>query len=140
VSNHLASCGLKRFEHENSPSDDIFRGARSYVEILARIQTLAPDERADVLKFQEHRRSCLPAVLQGEGPSISEAKQKEAKGSKDATPDQGKHQDEGEQTKSPETEIKTPDPPKKQSPVATTGKSAKQVGEPITSVTPLQYT
>jgi hypothetical protein len=24
VSNHLASCGLKRFEHENSPSDDIF--------------------------------------------------------------------------------------------------------------------
>ena len=24
VSNHLANCGLKRFEHENSPSDDIF--------------------------------------------------------------------------------------------------------------------
>jgi hypothetical protein len=24
MSNHLASCGLKRFEHENSPSDDIF--------------------------------------------------------------------------------------------------------------------
>jgi hypothetical protein len=24
VSNHLASCGLKRFEHENSPHDDIF--------------------------------------------------------------------------------------------------------------------
>jgi hypothetical protein len=94
VSNHLASCGLKRFEHENSPSDDIFRGARSYAEILARIQTLAPEERADVLKFQEHRRSCLPAVLRGEGPSTSEVKQKDAEGSKDATPDQGKHQDE----------------------------------------------
>jgi hypothetical protein len=24
VSNHLANCGLKRFEHDNSPSDDIF--------------------------------------------------------------------------------------------------------------------
>jgi len=24
VRNHLANCGLKRFEHENSPSDDIF--------------------------------------------------------------------------------------------------------------------
>jgi hypothetical protein len=155
VSNHLANCGLKRFEHENSPSDDIFRGARSYEEILARIQSLAPEERADVLKFQEHRRSCLPAVLRGEGPSTSEVKQKDAEGSKDATPDQGKHQDEGEQMKSPEAEIKTPDPPKKQSPeaeiktpdppkkqslVATPGKSAKQIGEPITSVTPLQST
>jgi hypothetical protein len=155
VSNHLANCGLKRFEHENSPSDDIFRGARSYEEILARIQSLAPEERADVLKFQEHRRSCLPAVLRGESPGISETKQKDAEGSKDATPDQGKHQDEGEQTKNPEaekktldppkeqnpeTEIKTPEPPKKQSPVDTPGKSAKQIGEPITSVTPLQST
>jgi hypothetical protein len=72
VSNHLASCRLKRFEHENSPSDDIFRGARSYAEVLARIQALAPEERADVLKFQEHRRSCLPPVLQGENPIIVE--------------------------------------------------------------------
>jgi len=52
VSNHLANCGLKRFENENSPSDDIFRGARSYVEILARIQSLAPKERVDVLRFR----------------------------------------------------------------------------------------
>jgi hypothetical protein len=76
-------------------------------------------------------------VLRGEGPSTSEVKQKYVEGSKDATPDQGKHQDEGEQTKSPEIVIKTLDPLKKQSPVATPGKSAKQVGEPITSVTPL---
>jgi hypothetical protein len=55
MSNHLASCGLKRFEHENSPHDDIFRGARSYAEVLARIQALSPEERADVFKFQEHR-------------------------------------------------------------------------------------
>jgi hypothetical protein len=91
MSNHLANCGLKRFEHENSPLDDIFQGTRSYAEILAQIQSLAPKERADVLKFQEHRRSCLPAVLRGEGPSTSEMKQKYAEGSKDVTPDQGKH-------------------------------------------------
>jgi hypothetical protein len=63
VSNHLANCGLKRFEHENSPPDDIFQGARSYEEVLARIRSLAPKDTAAVLKFQEHRRSCLPVVL-----------------------------------------------------------------------------
>jgi hypothetical protein len=35
ISNHLASCELKRFEHENLLSDDIFRGVRSYAEVLA---------------------------------------------------------------------------------------------------------
>jgi hypothetical protein len=94
-------------------------------------------------------------VLRGEGPGISEMKQKDAEGSKEATPDQGKHQGEGEQTQNleteiktleppkeqnPETEIKTPEPPKKQIPVDTPGKSVKQIGEPITSVTPLQST
>jgi hypothetical protein len=79
-------------------------------------------------------------VLRGEGLSTSEVKQKDAKGSKDATPDQEKHQGEGEKSKSLKAEIKTPDPPKKQSPVTTLGKSAKQIREPITSVTPLQST
>ena len=86
ISNHLASCGLKRFEHENSPSDDIFRGMRSYAEVLARIQALAPKERADVLKFQEHRWSFLTPVLRGENPITAEVQQKEAEGSKDTTP------------------------------------------------------
>ena len=65
--------------------------ARSYEEILARIQSFAPEDRAEVLKFQEQRRSYLPVVLRGEGPGISETKQKEAEGSKDATPESGKH-------------------------------------------------
>jgi hypothetical protein len=30
VSNHLTSCGLKRYEHEDSPHDEIFQGVRSY--------------------------------------------------------------------------------------------------------------
>jgi hypothetical protein len=52
--NHLANCGLKIFEHENLPSDDVFQGVRSYEEILSRIQSLEPEDRAEVLKFQEH--------------------------------------------------------------------------------------
>jgi hypothetical protein len=52
MSNHAASCGLKRFEHDNSPHDDIFRGAKSYDEVLARIEALSPKERVDVVRFQ----------------------------------------------------------------------------------------
>jgi hypothetical protein len=141
VSNHLASCGLKRFEHENSPSDDIFRGARSYAEILARIQALAPEERADVLKFKEHRRSCLPTVFWGENRSTTEVKQKEVEGSKDATPSQKKkHQDGEEKTRGPKIEIKTPDPPKNHTLVTTPEQPAKQIGDPIASITPLHST
>jgi hypothetical protein len=93
VSNHMASCGLKRFEHENLPHDDIFRGMRSYAKVLGRIQALSPEEKADVFKFKEHRQSCLPPVLQGENPTIVEVQQTEAEGSKDSTPDQEEHQD-----------------------------------------------
>jgi hypothetical protein len=125
ISNHLASCRLRRFKHENSPSDDIFRGARSYAKILARIQSLAPEERADVLKFQEHRWSCLPPILRGENPLTAEVQQKEAEGSKDTTPRQEKHQDRGEQTGSLKPEMKTPDLPKNLTPYATPGQSAK---------------
>ena len=74
---------------------------------------MALEERANVLKFQEHRRSCLPAVLRGENLSTVEVKQKGAKGSKDATPSQEKHRDGEEKTKSPKEEIMTLDPPKK---------------------------
>jgi hypothetical protein len=167
VSNHLAHCGLKRFEHENSPSDDVFHGARSNKEVLNRIHSLAPEDTTSVLKFQEHRRRSLPVVLGGLG--ISEAKQKDAEGSEDPISNLGKHQ-EGEQMKNPEAEEETTDPPREQSseaevktpgppreqksetetetlvmpkeknPISTPKESAKQIGDPITSVTPLQST
>jgi hypothetical protein len=70
VSNHLASCGLKRYEHEDSPHDEILWGARSYSEVLIRIQAFPLGDMADFLKFQEHRRSCLPQILQGEAPKL----------------------------------------------------------------------
>jgi hypothetical protein len=44
------------------------------------------------------------------------------------------------ETQNPETETKTSDPPKEQDSLVTPGKAAKQIGEPITSVTPLQST
>ena len=51
VGNHMVSCGLKRYEHEHSPHDDILRGARSYAEVLNRIQALSPDKMVDLFKF-----------------------------------------------------------------------------------------
>jgi hypothetical protein len=107
---------------------------------LAQIQALAPEERADVLKFHEHQWSCLPPVLWGENPITTEVQQKEAEGSKDITPRQEKHQVRGEQTGSPKPEMKTLDPPKKQTPVSTPGQSSKKIRDPITSITPLQST
>jgi hypothetical protein len=176
---HLGNCGLKRFEHECSPSDDVFRGARSYAEVQFRIRSLAPEDRASVLKFQGHRNRCLPVVLGGLG--LSKDKEKEAESSEGQTSNPKKRQ-EGEQeknpeeeenpeqeknpetkegttdppkehspevevkntdppeTQNPETETKTYDPPKEQVSLDTPGKAAKQIGAPITSVTPLQST
>jgi hypothetical protein len=42
------------------------------------------------------------------------------------------------ETKNPETGIKTSDPPKEKDPLSTPAKAAKQIGQPITSITPLQ--
>jgi hypothetical protein len=40
VSNHMVRCGLKRYEHKDSPHDEIFRGVRSYSEVLSQVQAL----------------------------------------------------------------------------------------------------
>jgi hypothetical protein len=101
VSTHLGNCGLKRFEHENSPLDDVFRGTRSYSEVQFRIDALPPEDRASVLKFQEHRRRCLPVVLGGLG--LPKDKEKEAGSSGGQTSNPEKHQEKQEQ-KSPERE------------------------------------
>jgi hypothetical protein len=80
---------------------------------LARIRSLAPEDTASVLKFQEHRRSCLPAVLRGGSPGVFETEPKDTKGPKEASLDSAKHQGEEEQTKKPEVEAQTSDPPKR---------------------------
>jgi hypothetical protein len=60
---------------------------KSYDEVLARIQALSPKEWADVVIFQEHRRSFRPPVLRGEDPMIAEEQQTEVGGSKGSPPD-----------------------------------------------------
>jgi hypothetical protein len=95
---------------------------------------------ADFFKFQEHRRSCLPPVLQGKNPSTTDVQQMEAKGSKDSRPDREEHQEKKKQTGGPKQEAEIPNPPSKPASVVTPGKSSKQIGSPITSVTPLQST
>jgi hypothetical protein len=140
VSNHLASYGLKMFEHENSPHDDIFQGAISYVEVLARIQALLPEETVDVFKFQEHRRIYLPLVLRGENPTTVVVRKTKAEGSKDSSPSQEEQQDKEEKTRGSKQEAEAFNPPSKPTSVITLGKSSKQVSNPIVSVTPLQST
>jgi hypothetical protein len=71
VENHLAQYNMKRYIHEHSPHDEIFRGAMSYEEILNRVQTLSVDQHANFFSFQRHRRNNFPKVLQGESISIS---------------------------------------------------------------------
>jgi hypothetical protein len=44
VENHLAQYNLKRYVHENFPHDEIFRGVRSYEEVLNTFQTLSTDQ------------------------------------------------------------------------------------------------
>jgi hypothetical protein len=66
VGNHMALCGMKAFEHEESPHDDIFKGVKTYKEVLDRAQTLSSNLETKLLTFQRHRRSNFPKVLQGE--------------------------------------------------------------------------
>jgi hypothetical protein len=70
VENHLAQFNMKIYIHEDSPYDNVFRGARSYEEVENRFQTLPPDQQAGFLSFQKHRRNNLPKILQGESKPI----------------------------------------------------------------------
>jgi hypothetical protein len=63
VGNHMALYNLKRYEHEDSHEDEIFRGARSYQEVLSQVQDLVPDRLVEFYNFQKHQRNGLPKVL-----------------------------------------------------------------------------
>jgi hypothetical protein len=55
VGSHMAHCSMKAYEHEKSPCDDMFKGARTYEEVLDRVQALSPDLQTSFLTFQRHR-------------------------------------------------------------------------------------
>jgi hypothetical protein len=77
VGNHMANCNLKKYEHEESPLDELFRGVSSYQEVLSRIQALSPEKKIDFYNFQKHRRASLPKILQGENPTSLATQQTE---------------------------------------------------------------
>jgi hypothetical protein len=66
VENHLAQFNMKRYIHEDSPYDEVFRGVRSYDEVVIKFQNFPQDQQSGFLSFQKHRRNSLPKVLQGE--------------------------------------------------------------------------
>jgi hypothetical protein len=66
VGNHLIHYNMKMYEHEASPYNDMFKGARTYEEILDKVWALSPDLQTIFLTFQKHRRIGLPKILQGE--------------------------------------------------------------------------
>jgi hypothetical protein len=69
---------------------------------------------------------------------IAEEQQTKSRGSKGSTPSQEEQQDKEEQAGGPKQEVEASDPPREPTLVITTGKSSKQVGNPIASITPLQ--
>jgi hypothetical protein len=51
VENHLAQFNIKRYIHEDSPYDDVFRGVRSYDEVKNKLQNLPPYQQVVFLNF-----------------------------------------------------------------------------------------
>ena len=111
---------------------------KSYDEVLAQIQALSPEERVDVVRFQEHRQSSLPPVLWGEDPTIAKDQQIEAEGSKGSAPGQEEQQDKEEKVGGPKQEPEVSGPSSEPTSVITPRKYSKQVDNPIASINPLQ--
>jgi hypothetical protein len=165
VGNHMANYNLKRYEHEDSPQDEIFRGARSYPKALSRVRALSPDKMIEFYDFQSHRRSSLPKVLQGGSPMSPTAQQMETRSSEAVSPnrqetreslekievltqkedipstnvlgDQAKDQVETLTKEGEEVLLFTPD---KSTTNAANKQSSIEIGSPIQSITPLQFT
>jgi hypothetical protein len=156
ISRHYIHCNLKAYEHEVSVYDDIFKDVKSYEEVLNRVQALPPDSQAGFASFQSHRRSCLPKILQGEISTPLPEQEETPPGFETNT--QGKANDKGnlKNTEIPSQDVegsqtkesgmdkgKEPETiPEiiKNVPEKIGGTASKELGSPITSLTPLQST
>jgi len=63
---HCLQISVKKYVHEESPYDNIFRRAKSYQEVLHRIQSLPKQTHDGFLNFLRARRTCLPPILKQE--------------------------------------------------------------------------
>jgi hypothetical protein len=80
---------MKRYMHENSLYEEIFKGVRYYEEVQDIFQTLPPDQQTGFISFQKHRKNNLPKVLQGE--KIATPPSKEARSTGSEVSHSGKH-------------------------------------------------
>jgi hypothetical protein len=156
IRRHYIHYNLKAYEHEVSIYDDIFKDVRSYEEVLNRVQALTSDSRVGFASFQSHRQSCLPKILQGEISTSLPKQEGSPPGFETNT--QGKGNDkgmlknneipsqdaEGSQTKESGMdkgkELETIPEIMKNVPEKIGGTASKELGSPITALTPLQST
>jgi hypothetical protein len=167
VGKHMAHCNMKAYEHEKSPCDDLFKGTRTYEEVLERVQTLSSDLQASFQTFQKHRWSGLPKVLQGEAITLPQRQEDTPPGLRQETQDKvnpeeipqeterSSQNEEALQTENPETETErrpgTPPESSKSTPPSSPAVDVNipkaigetrstELGSPIASLTPLQST
>jgi hypothetical protein len=151
---HVAQCGLKAYEHEESFYDDIFRNVQSYDEVRSKVQALSPDAQVGFASFQRNRKQCLPKILQGETSTSEHDSESIPPGFETIT-----QYDESDKDKSKNPEAPPQNTENPQSKEAHTGKgkqtnptdlydfpetvggtSSTALGSPIAALTPLQAT
>jgi hypothetical protein len=156
INRHVAQCGLKAYEHEESFYDDVFRNVKSYDEVQSRVQTLSPDAQVGFASFQRNRRQCLPKILQGEistsehvpetiPPGFETIIQYDASGKDKSKDSEAPPQNtEDSQVKEAHTEkgkgVQTNPIDLDDIPETVGGTASKELGSPITALTPLQAT
>jgi hypothetical protein len=156
IKDHVAQCGLKAYEHEESFFDDVFKNAESFNEVLDRVQTLSPDAQVGFASFQRNRRQCLPKILQGEMSTLGHKSETTPPGFETATQQMASNTD-----KAKDSEVSPQNTKESQSkethtgkgkeiqanpihfddiPEAVGGSASQELGSPIASLTPLQAT
>jgi hypothetical protein len=156
INKHVAQCGLKAYEHEDSFYDDIFKNVVSYDEVQSRVQTLSPDAQVGFASFQRNRRQCLPKILQGEvstsehesetiPPGFETIIQHDASGkNKSKDSEASTHNTEDSQSKETHTGkgkgVLTNPIDLDGIPETVRGTASTELGSPITALTPLQAT
>jgi hypothetical protein len=156
INKHVAQCGLKAYEHEDSFYDDIFKNVVSYDEVQSRVQTLSPDAQVGFASFQRNRRQCLPKILQGEistsehesetiPPGFKTIIQHDASGkNKSKDSEASIHNTEDSQSKEAHTGkgkgVLTNPIDLDDIPETVGGTASTELGSPITALTPLQAT
>jgi hypothetical protein len=156
VSRHLMHYNLKAYEHEQSFYDDIFKEVQTYEEVQNRVRTLSPNLQTGFISFQIHKRSCLPKNLQGEpmtppleqeGPplgfetNVQDKENTKGKMKEGEMPSQETEVPRAEKSEAGKgKELETPSEIPENFLKKVGGTASTELGNPITSLTPLQST